>query len=56
MLIRPEIVSETGPVENTEYPWLDDRDLTILYDCNDVEVIEGDTSLVTVCEPRDLCG
>jgi hypothetical protein len=51
VLIRPEIVSETGPVENTEYPWLDDQDLSIIYDCNDVEVIEnGDTSLVTVCD------
>lgn len=51
VLIRPEIVSEDGPVENTEYPWLDDQDLSILYDCDDVEVIEdGDTSLVTVCD------
>lgn len=51
VLVRPEIVSESGPVENTEYPWLDDQDLTILYDCNDVEVIEdGDTSMVTVCD------
>ena len=51
VLIRPEIVSETGPVENTEFPWLDDQDLTVLYDCNDVEVIEdGDTTMVTVCD------
>ena len=51
VLIRPEIVSETGPVENTEYPWLDDQDLSIIYDCDDVEVIEdGDTSIVTVCD------
>lgn len=51
VLVRPEIVSETGPVENTEYPWLDDQELSVLYDCDDVEVIEdGDTSLVTVCD------
>ena len=51
VLIRPEILSEDGPVENTEYPWLDDQDLTVLYDCDEVEVIEdGDTSLVTVCD------
>ena len=51
VLIRPEIVSETGPVENTEYPWLDDQDLTVIYDCDDVEVIEdGDTSIVTICD------
>ncbi len=51
VLIRPEIVSETGPVENTEYPWLDNQDLTVIYDCDDVEVIEdGDTSIVTICD------
>lgn len=51
VLIRPEIISETGPVANTEYPWLDNQDLTVIYDCDDVEVIEnGDTSLVTICD------
>lgn len=51
VLIRPAITSEDGPVENTEYPWLDDQDLNIVYDCDDVEVIEdGDTSLVTICD------
>ena len=51
VLIRPAITSQDGPVENTEYPWLDDQDLNIVYDCDDVEVIEdGDTSLVTICD------
>ena len=51
VLIRPEILSETGPIENTEYPWLDSQDLSVIYDCDDVEVIEdGDTSLVTICD------
>ena len=50
-LIRPEISTEEGPVENTEYPWLEEQELTLLFDCNEVEVIdEGDTSFVTVCD------
>ena len=51
VLIRPAFVSETGPVENTEYPWLDDQDLSVIFDCDDVEIIEeGDTSIVTICD------
>ena len=49
VLVRPEIVSENGPHTEWEYPWLENQDLTVIYDPYEVEVVEdGDTSLVTV--------